>query len=779
MEQSRRCRSPFGIVVLALLCCTSLTNAQGNFLRFGEQGFDQGHALPAVANYERARLTERDIIAERDAEAIGEIHAFDGATEDDDQGEAPDIADLGDDSAKPSTFDHNTIPLTFKELIQRKKELFVDLDDTQERITKDIEISEDERENQLEFIRLRRKELDRAQALVLLAYRDFYVAVEEKELSVDLGGLEDLSSHFAKQGLSHLVQLAVEADTDYQNFLKNKKTKENIEIEKQHANAMEAAAGDDTKNMMEDVLHKLKDSADDIEAKMGAGGEAFADFSGKKKAKVVVAMDEDDDEGDGEVNQPPAEEMDGDDPQPANDATDTTPVPKPVKKDHGPGTLIDSENNVYILRKSGDATMHEYDHALLMDVVLIWIASFAMGSAVTLMGLPSFMGYILAGIMLGPTGLRMLKSMVQLETIGQFGVFFILFELGVEFSYEKLLKVLQYALYASGITLVVLTAMVYLGMGSFGVPMRESIFTGMCIFMSSTAVVTKVLNTSELSARFGQITLGVLVLQDVFLGVIIALLPFMVDVSHASGTAVITIIIGVITRFGLFGLCAFVMARYVSHRGLRYLHMFKSTEVLLSGYVGWCVFFAFLSEHLGLSAEVGCFTAGMIISSHKAYVKETLELIDPVSNIFSCVFFACIGSHVYPQFLYDQLPLVIVLTAIMMIVKAVSFSVSLVFLGANTKDAILSSIVLIQISEFAFVLASRAKKLGIINREAYYILLATTALSLMITPFMWFIVRYTCDVMNIKIASDGWELPEKNGHRKNIQSLSIGQDHLA
>jgi len=160
-------------------------------------------------------------------------------------------------------------------------------------------------------------------------------------------------------------------------------------------------------------------------------------------------------------------------------------------------------------------------------------------------------------------------------------------------------------------------------------------------------------------------------------------------------------------------------------------------ELFLLGSVSMCLLMSQISSMLGLGVEIGCFVAGVLIHHRKSIFESSKIVIVPVKDIFSCLFFACIGLHVYPSFLINEGPLLITLTTGAIIFKFITSTISLILSGYKLQKSCTMAVGLSQISEFAFVLGSKAKGFGIISREVYYLLLTTTSLSLMVTPILW------------------------------------------
>lgn len=317
-----------------------------------------------------------------------------------------------------------------------------------------------------------------------------------------------------------------------------------------------------------------------------------------------------------------------------------------------------------------------------------------------------------------------------------------------------------------GVTMILLvTVIAFIMMGLLlGTTIKEAVFVGACVSLSSTAVVVKVIPIEQL----GEPLYGLLVMQDVLLGFMLALVPAMAK----SGLDVMAkAVLHVSLSFLVFAALCVGLMRVVIPSAPRLVRRFVPAsllatvvhnlsqyhhELVLLGALAICLVMSVVSESLGLGMELGCFAAGVVIRSistepsssqhlhhHHHHHHDTassllLTVITPVRDLFSCLFFASIGLHVYPSFLASELMLLLILTTMVMGFKYLVTTGVLVSMNTFDLRACSSmSVALAQISEFVFVLASRAKQLHIISREVYYLLLAVTALTLMATPVLW------------------------------------------
>lgn len=374
------------------------------------------------------------------------------------------------------------------------------------------------------------------------------------------------------------------------------------------------------------------------------------------------------------------------------------------------------------------------DFRLIVDLVAVLAAAAGGGVIAALLRQPILLGYLVGGMVVGPAGLGLIKEVVQVETLAQLGVAFLLFALGVEFSLAELKKVRTIALGGGGLQIfltVLVTALVSLGMGWVTSP-AQGVFLGAILSLSSTAVVLKCLmERNETETTHGQVMLGILVVQDLALGLMLAVLPALDQPVETIGLTV-ALALG---KLALFAAGAIAAGIWLIPRLLRFLARTESRELFLLGVVALCLSIALLTEHLGLSIEMGAFVAGLMISEVE-YADQTLSYVEPIRNIFASLFFAAIGMLIDPVFLWNNLELILGLVALAFIGKFLIVTPLVRLFRYPLKIAIIAGLGLSQIGEFSFVLASEGQALGLVSRRVYLLILGTTAVTLVLTPFV-------------------------------------------
>jgi monovalent cation:H+ antiporter-2, CPA2 family len=370
------------------------------------------------------------------------------------------------------------------------------------------------------------------------------------------------------------------------------------------------------------------------------------------------------------------------------------------------------------------------DFRLIVDLVLVLAAAAGGGLLAALLKLPVLLGYLIAGVIVGPTGLALIKEVVQVETLAQFGVAFLLFALGVEFSFSELKKVKVISLGGGGLQMVItilITTLVSLAIGWVDSP-PQGVFLGAILSLSSTAVVLKsLMERNETDTPHGQVMLGILVVQDLALGLMLALDQPVEELGLAIGWALL--------QTALFALGATAAGIWLIPPLLRLFAKTESRELFLLGVCAICLSIALLTEHLGLSIEMGAFVAGLMISEAE-YADEALTYVEPIRDIFAALFFAAIGMLIDPVFLWQNWQLILGLVTIVLFGKFLIVAPLVRLFGYPLRTALISGLGLAQIGEFSFVLASEGRTLGLVSKQVYLLILGTTAVTLVVTPFV-------------------------------------------
>jgi CPA2 family monovalent cation:H+ antiporter-2 len=339
-------------------------------------------------------------------------------------------------------------------------------------------------------------------------------------------------------------------------------------------------------------------------------------------------------------------------------------------------------------------------------------------------------GLLLTGMLIGPSGLRLLAEVETVEVSAEIGVVFLLFAIGLEFSLERLREIGRSFFVGgpvqTGLTTLV-TALLAMGLGR---PPAEAVFYGFLVALSSTAVVLKLFaERQELDAPQGKLVLGVLLFQDFLIVPMVVLTPVLAGSVEASATEVAV-------RFGggvLAVTVVFLVARYLMPRLLYYLVRTRIRELFVLGALAICLGAAWLTESMGFSLALGAFLAGIVVAESE-YSHQVVSEVAPFRDVFTSVFFIPIGMLLDLRFALARWPLILAVTVAVLLLKTATGAAAARVLGLPARLVAVAGLSLAQIGEFSFVLLNVGRVHGLVDGAAYQAAIATAVLTLLLTP---------------------------------------------
>ncbi|XP_050224315.1 K(+) efflux antiporter 5 [Mercurialis annua] len=439
-------------------------------------------------------------------------------------------------------------------------------------------------------------------------------------------------------------------------------------------------------------------------------------------------------------------------------------------------TLIDNKDNVFVMsNKKSKYPVLQVDLRLISDLVVVIVSAAIAGIIFSCLGQPVIVGYLLAGSLIGPGGLKFISEMVQVETVAHFGVIFLLFALGLEFSLTKLKVVGPVAVLGGLLQIVIFMFLCGITAVLCGAKLSEGIFVGFFLSMSSTAVVVKFLvERNSSNSLHGQVTIGTLILQDCAVGLLFALLPVLGGSSGMlQGMASMGKLLLVLS---IFLTVASVLSWSFVPRFLKLMIQLSSqtNELYQLAVVAFCLLSAWCSDKLGLSLELGSFVAGVMISTTD-FAQHTLDQVEPIRNLFAALFLSGIGMLIHVHFLWNHVDILLASVLLVIVIKTAVVAVVTKAFGYGIRTSFHVGVLLAQIGEFAFVLLSRASNLHLVEGKMYLLLLGTTALSLVTTPLLFKLIP---NVMNLGVLLN-WFPPENStqNEEKERERVSLIEAH--
>ena len=365
-------------------------------------------------------------------------------------------------------------------------------------------------------------------------------------------------------------------------------------------------------------------------------------------------------------------------------------------------------------------------------VALVGIAA-AVAYVSKRLGLVPIVGFLAAGVLIGPNALALVQDQALVDAAAEVGVLLLLFTIGIEFSLEKLARIKRLIVGGGGLQVVGTTAVVVGALMAFGVSWQAAVFTGFLVALSSTAIVLKLLaDRGETGTEAGQAGVGLLIFQDIAIIAMVLLIPML---GGAGGGAV-----GIAWALGKAALvitAVIVVARKLMPPVLEAIAKTCSNEVFLIAIVAICFGTAYLVGLAGISIALGAFLAGLVVSESK-FSEHAFGEILPLQILFSATFFVSVGMLLDVGFLVANLPLVLGVVLAVLVLKATITTLSIRALGYPLATAGAAGLLTAQVGEFSFVLERAGREFGLtpggFGVEGTQTFIAATVLLMAATP---------------------------------------------
>ncbi|MEA5128691.1 MAG: cation:proton antiporter [Proteiniphilum sp.] len=346
---------------------------------------------------------------------------------------------------------------------------------------------------------------------------------------------------------------------------------------------------------------------------------------------------------------------------------------------------------------------------------------------------PIVLGYIVAGLLAGPyiSWLPTVADMGNVSVWAEIGVIFLLFGLGLEFSFKKLIDVGGTASIA---TLINMGSMIVIGyfIGQLlGWSTMDSIFLGGMLSMSSTTIIIKAFNDMGLQKKkFASIVFGMLIVEDIAAIVMMALLSTVAISQHFEGAELFNSVLKLL----FFILIWFVVGIYVIPTLLKKLKRYLNDETLLIVSVGLALGMVLFAVHVGFSPALGAFIMGSILAE-TIEAKRIEHVVEPLKNLFGAVFFVSVGMMINPRVIIDHIDLILLFTGVVLVGRIVFATLGVMASGQSLKISLNAGFSLAQIGEFSFIIATLGMTLGVISETLYPIIVAVSIITTFTTPY--------------------------------------------
>ena len=371
---------------------------------------------------------------------------------------------------------------------------------------------------------------------------------------------------------------------------------------------------------------------------------------------------------------------------------------------------------------------------LVQDLALILVVAGFVTLLFKKLKQPLVLGYIVAGFLVSPH-MSYTMSVVDkddIQTWADIGVIFLLFSLGLDFSIKKILKMGASPIIAA---CTIIFSMMVLGIivgHSFGWKEMDCIFLGGMVAMSSTTIIYKAFSDMGLTQQgFASTVMSVLILEDILAIVMMVMLSTVASGNSPDGVQ----LLGSIMKIGFFLVLWFVVGLFAIPLFLRSVRKILNSETLLIVSLGFCCLMAVISTQVGFSAAFGAFVMGSILAE-TVEADKIIRLVDPVKNLFGAIFFISVGMLVKPDVIVQYAIPILLLVITILVGQALFGTLGYLLGGQTLKNAMRCGFSMAQVGEFAFIIATLGKSLGVISEFLYPVVVAVSVITTFLTPYM-------------------------------------------
>jgi CPA2 family monovalent cation:H+ antiporter-2 len=369
---------------------------------------------------------------------------------------------------------------------------------------------------------------------------------------------------------------------------------------------------------------------------------------------------------------------------------------------------------------------------LLQDILILLGFSVVIVFGLQKLKLPSIIGFLLTGVIIGPYGLSLIHEVEQVEILSEIGVILLLFVIGMELSIKQLISIRKTVFVGGAFQVGVTVAVSALVYNLLGYSWSEAVFVGFLFSLSSTAIVLKTLqDKKEINSPHARNALAILIFQDIIVVPMMLVTPMMAGESTDLGMSILSLVIKTVIVLVI----TYVSARYVVPRLMHAVAKTNSKELFLLVTFTLCFAIAFLTSEAGLSLALGAFIAGLIVSESE-YSHQATSIILPFRELFTSFFFVSVGMLLDLSFFIENIPIISLLLLVVFIVKSAIAAGAVAILKYPTRTVLLTGFSLFQVGEFAFILSKVGIEYNLLTVETNQYFLSVSIVSMILTPFV-------------------------------------------
>ena len=371
---------------------------------------------------------------------------------------------------------------------------------------------------------------------------------------------------------------------------------------------------------------------------------------------------------------------------------------------------------------------------LIVDLALILGAGGIFSLIFKKINQPVVLGYILAGFLVGPH-ISIIPTVTDTNSIqvwAEIGVIFLLFSLGLEFSFKKLAKVGGASSIAAIVEAITMLVLGYFTGKFLGWSTMDSIFLGGLLSVSSTTIIIRAFDELGVKTqKFATLVFGILIVEDLVAILLLVLLSTIAVTQQFAGEEMLMSIL----KLAFFLILWFISGIFIMPTFLNRVRKILNEELILIISIAFCLLMVVFSTHVGLSAALGAFVMGSILAE-TSYGHKIEHLLRPVKDLFAAIFFVSVGMLIDPSVLVEYSFPILIITVVTVIGKAISTSSGALISGQTLKHSIQTGLSVSQIGEFSFIIASLGLTLGVTESFLYPITVAVSAITTLTTPYL-------------------------------------------
>lgn len=369
---------------------------------------------------------------------------------------------------------------------------------------------------------------------------------------------------------------------------------------------------------------------------------------------------------------------------------------------------------------------------ILEDIVIIFAFATAVNFLFTKIRIPTIIGYLLTGIVAGPSVLGVIHSPHEIEFMAEIGILLLMFTIGLEFSLNHLIKIRNIVFLGGFLQLILTAGAIALFARMYHLSWNTSVFIGFLTALSSTALVLKILQErGELTSNYGRTVVGILIFQDLVLVPLMLFTPMLGGETGDIGAKLM--ILG--TKTLAIMALVYVGNRWIMPRVLHLIALTKNQELFLMSILLVCLAVALLTSEMGMSLAFGAFLGGLMISRSE-YSQDAFSHLIPFKDTFTSFFFVSIGMLLDLDFVASNIGVIVATVLLVIAIKTMVAGATAFVLGHTFRGTVVVGLGLAQIGEFSFILAKTGQTYQILTDYYYQLFLAVTIVSMAASPFL-------------------------------------------